>query len=160
MDRRDFLKAAGATSIAGLAGCTGGGGGGNGGDTGGDGGGDMGGNESGGDTGGDTGGDSGGNGGGGTTGLPEGVSQEQFDTGPVPDAYSTATSIGGTTRNPDTLQAKSGVSYQAEPSSGDQCNGCVQYIEDQNDDGYGACALVEGYIHPQGWCSLYAAYQG
>ncbi|MDY6775071.1 MAG: high-potential iron-sulfur protein [Halobacteria archaeon] len=161
MDRRDFLKAAGATSIAGLAGCTGGGGGGgSGGDTGGNGGGGSSGGSSGSTGGNESGGSSGGSSGGGTSGLPEGVSQKQFDTGPVPKSERTATSQGGTKRNPKVLQAKSAVGYQSHPSSGQQCNGCVQYIPDKNGDGYGACALVQGYINPTGYCSLYAAYQG
>lgn len=80
-------------------------------------------------------------------------------SGPVPEEYATATSLGGTQRNPDALQTKEAVSYQSEPSEGQECSGCTFYIEDMNDDGLGACAIVEGLIEPQGWCVSYAPYE-
>jgi hypothetical protein len=77
----------------------------------------------------------------------------------VPSEYETATSLSGTQRNPDSVSAKDAVNYQAEPSDGQQCTGCQFYIEDKNDDGMGACAIVEGTIDPSGWCASYVAYE-
>ena len=78
----------------------------------------------------------------------------------VPAEYETATSLGGTERDPGALSAQADVNYQAEPSDGQQCSGCRYYIEDKNGDGVGACAIVEGTIEPEGWCVSYAAHEG
>jgi nitrous oxide reductase accessory protein NosL len=77
----------------------------------------------------------------------------------VPDEYATATSLGGTERNPDSLSSKSGVEYQEQPNDGQQCSGCSYYIEDKNGDGTGACAIVEGNIEPDAWCVSYVPYE-
>ncbi|MFC3478299.1 high-potential iron-sulfur protein [Halobacterium litoreum] len=78
----------------------------------------------------------------------------------VPEEYRTATSLDGTERDPDSLSAKGDVNYQSEPENGEQCSDCRFYIEDKNDDGMGACAVVEGNIDPSGWCVSYAVYEG
>lgn len=80
-------------------------------------------------------------------------------SGPVPEEYRTATSIGGLERDPEQLYSKSGVSYQSEPKNGHQCANCVYYIPDKNGDGLGACTKVKGDIEPDGWCRLYRRYQ-
>lgn len=80
-------------------------------------------------------------------------------SGPVPAVYRTATSLGGSERNPDSLAPKSAVQYQSHPKNGQQCSGCVFYIPDKNGDGLGACSIVEGYIQPEGWCISYNPYQ-
>lgn len=80
-------------------------------------------------------------------------------SGPVPDVYRTATSLGGTERNPDSLQPKNAVQYQSQPKNGQQCSGCMFYIPDKNGDGLGACSIVQGYIEPKGWCVSYSPYQ-
>lgn len=74
----------------------------------------------------------------------------------VPDGYATATAIGGNRRNPEALSTKEAVQYQSEPSDGEQCSNCIFYIPDQNGDGLGACAIVEGTIEPEGWCASYS----
>jgi hypothetical protein len=78
----------------------------------------------------------------------------------VPSEYRTATSLGGTQRNPDALSSQSDVSYQSEPQDGQQCSNCRFYIEDKNGDGMGACAIVAGNIAPEAYCVSYAEYQG
>ena len=78
----------------------------------------------------------------------------------VPDEYSTATAQAGAQRDPDALSTKSALDYQDSPNDGERCDGCQFYILDKNDDGMGACTLVEGNIDPAGWCSSYTAYQG
>lgn len=78
----------------------------------------------------------------------------------VPAAYETATSLGGTQRNPESLSSKSAVNYQEQPNDGQQCSDCQFYIEDKNGDGLGACAIVAGTIDPEGYCVSYAEYQG
>ncbi|OYV40288.1 MAG: hypothetical protein B7Z80_04970 [Rhodospirillales bacterium 20-64-7] len=42
------------------------------------------------------------------------------------------------------------VGYQAKPSNGQKCSGCVQYIKPN------ACKIVSGTISPDGWCELYS----
>jgi hypothetical protein len=79
---------------------------------------------------------------------------------PVPSEYETATSIGGVERDPDALSSKEAVSYQEEPSDGEQCSGCQYYVEDKNGDGQGACAIVEGTVAPEAWCASYVAAEG
>lgn len=77
----------------------------------------------------------------------------------VPPEYRTATALNGDDRDPDVLSAKADVNYQSEPSSGQQCSGCAFYVPDKNDDGVGACAIVEGTIEPEGYCVSYVAHE-
>ena len=146
--------------MVGAAGCggrnsgdgSGSGGGGSGGSSGGEGGG-----------GGGGGGGSGGSGGsGGGTGSGGGGDQQRSGQGlgPVPDEYETATAQDGTERSPDSVATKRAVMYQSEPRDGQQCTDCRFYIPDKNGDGLGACAVVEGKIEPQAWCSSFVQYEG
>lgn len=43
--------------------------------------------------------------------LPEGVSKEEFEKGPVPEQYRTATSQGGEERDPGSLVSKESVKF-------------------------------------------------
>lgn len=101
----------------------------------------------------------GGNGNGGNGGNGNGGNGGTDLSGPVPESERTATSIGGTQRNPDSLQAKNAVAYQSQPSNNQRCDGCTYWIPDESGDGLGACAVVEGKIEPQGWCNLFSPYQ-
>jgi hypothetical protein len=78
----------------------------------------------------------------------------------VPEEYRTATSLSGAQRNPDSLSSKEALSYQPEPSDGQQCSTCQFYIPDKNGDGMGACTLVAGNIAPEAYCVSYAEYEG
>lgn len=78
----------------------------------------------------------------------------------VPEEYATATAQDGTERDPDSVATQEAVMYQSEPRDGQRCSGCAFYIPDRNGDGLGACAVVEGTIEPQAWCSSYVAYEG
>lgn len=80
-------------------------------------------------------------------------------TDAVPQEYATATAIAGNRRDPDALATKNAVKYQSEPSGGSRCSGCAYYIPDKNDDGMGACAIVEGTIDPSGYCTSYVAHE-
>ena len=142
--RRGFLRVAGVATVVGVAGCT----------TGDDGDGDEG----------------GGGGGGGDDGdeeLPEGVSEEVFEAGPVPEAYQTASSQGGETRDPEALVSKADAQFQEAEDAveaglaaeGNNCGNCADFIPDQNGDGFGACAEVEGYADEADWCALWEAYE-
>ncbi|ELZ92969.1 hypothetical protein C440_12649 [Haloferax mucosum ATCC BAA-1512] len=99
--------------------------------------------------------------------LPEGVSREEFERGPVPDAYRTARSQADEERNPDELFPKADVKFQEATDaveagltqSGRDCDNCAEYIPDKNGDGFGACARVEGYIGPEDWCSLWESIE-
>ncbi|MDQ2053916.1 MULTISPECIES: high-potential iron-sulfur protein [Halobellus] len=95
--------------------------------------------------------------------LPEGVSADEFEHGPVPQEYRTADSIGGETRTPDELQIKADVQFSeydealenAAHQPGRCCANCSEYIADRNGDGFGACAAVEGYIGGADWCTIW-----
>jgi hypothetical protein len=95
--------------------------------------------------------------------LPEGVSAEEFERGPVPERYRTATSLGGEPRDPDALQPKANVAFSEYDDALDQpthepgrcCANCADYIPDRDGDRFGACAEVEGYVDGGDWCSLY-----
>jgi hypothetical protein len=126
--RRYFLRLTGATTIAGLAGCSG--------DGAGDGGAET-----------TTAGDDGAE----TTTAGDGENGLE----PVPSEYETATSQGGTERDPDSVQTKESLNYQSSPKDGQQCSDCTYYIPDKNGDGMGACTLLEGTIDPEGWCASY-----
>lgn len=144
--RRYVLRLTGATTIAGLAGCAGGGqrsDGQQGGQRGG-------GRRDGGQQGGQQGG------GGGQQGTRR---QSGRGLGPVPDEYETATAQGGMQRDPEKLQTKQALNYQSTPNDGEQCSDCRFYIPDKNGDGLGACTLVEGKIEPEGWCVSFATQQ-
>ncbi|GKZ16407.1 high-potential iron-sulfur protein [Haladaptatus sp. T7] len=80
-------------------------------------------------------------------------------TDPVPKPYRTATAQGGTARNPDALRSKGGVNYHAAQGTA-TCANCIHYVPDKNGDDLGACAVVEGDIEPDAWCTLYARYDG
>ena len=94
---------------------------------------------------------------------PEGVSAEEFESGPVPDAYLSATSLGGEQRDPDGLRTKSDVSFSEYEDAremeahqpGTCCANCADYIPDKDGDGFGACAEVEGYVGREDWCTIY-----
>lgn len=95
--------------------------------------------------------------------LPEGVSQGEFETGPVPEAYMRAMSLGSETRDPDDLNTKDDVNFseydeateQGTHQPGRSCGNCGDYIPDKTGDGFGACAEVEGYIDRADWCTIY-----
>ena len=95
--------------------------------------------------------------------LPPGVSAEEFENGPVPDVYVSATSLGDEQRNADDLSTKSDVSFaeheEAQENSAHQsgtcCANCADYIPDKNGDQFGACAEVGGYIGGEDWCTIY-----
>jgi hypothetical protein len=95
--------------------------------------------------------------------LPEGVSTEEFQRGPVPEAYRSARSQGGESRDPNQLVAKSAVTF-GEASEvgpgGETCENCHEFIPDKNGDGYGACTRVEGYIGAEDWCDLWESVEG
>jgi len=98
---------------------------------------------------------------------PEGVSEEAFEHGPVPEPYRTARSQAGERRRLDQLARKEDVAFQeaegaveagsADP--GEDCGNCAEYIPDKNGDGFGACAKVEGYVDPADWCALWESIE-
>lgn len=86
--------------------------------------------------------------------LPDPVSEDEFESGPVPDVYVSAASIGGERRNPDELHAKADVQFAEYDEAvenpahqpGRSCGNCHECIADKNGDGFGACVAAEGYI--------------
>lgn len=95
--------------------------------------------------------------------LPEGVSAEEFERGPVPEEYRMAASIGGEERTPEDLFAKTDVQFSEYDEAlentahqpGRCCANCSEYIPDRNGDEFGACATVEGYIDGADWCTVW-----
>jgi len=95
--------------------------------------------------------------------LPEGVSEAEFERGPVPEEYRTALSLGDEKRDPDDLTPKAAVDFSEYDEAGDYsshepgmcCANCADYIPDKNGDTFGACAEVEGYIDGADWCTIY-----
>lgn len=95
--------------------------------------------------------------------LPEGVSEEEFESGPVPEVYQSTLSLGTEERHADDLAAKDEVDFsefdEAQEHSahvaGTCCGNCADYIPDQNGDEFGACAEVQGYIDAEDWCAIY-----
>lgn len=77
--------------------------------------------------------------------------------GTVPDAEATATALEGATRDPATVQPKDAetVNFQHVPNDDQHCGNCEEFVPDRTGDGFGACLLVDGTIHPCDWCSLY-----
>jgi len=98
---------------------------------------------------------------------PEGVSAEAFVHGPVPDAYRTASSQAGEERDPENLQTQADVQFQEAAEAveaglaqeGNRCGNCAEFIPDQNGDGFGACAKVEGYIAADDWCVIWESIE-
>jgi len=101
----------------------------------------------------------GGDGGDGGDGADDTGTPTETPSDTVPEQYRTATALGGQQRDPNGLSTKDAVSYQSQPKDGQQCSGCRFYIEDQNGDGQGACAIVEGNIDPSAYCVSYAPVQ-
>jgi hypothetical protein len=96
--------------------------------------------------------------------LPSGVSMEEFVHGPVPEVYRTALSQAGERRTPENLRTKEAVQFaEAEESEyagpGQDCGNCAEYIPDENGDGFGACAKVEGYVDPEDWCVIWESIE-
>lgn len=95
--------------------------------------------------------------------LPEGVSREEFENGPVPDVYLSARSIGGEQRGSEELFPKADVQFSEYEEAlengahqpGRCCANCHEYIHDRNGDAFGACVTVEGYIDGADWCSVW-----
>ena len=95
--------------------------------------------------------------------LPEGVSEDEFENGPVPGVYETATSIGGEVREPGELSPKVDVQFSEFDEAreneahvpGTCCANCADFIHDMNGDSFGACAEVQGYIDGADWCTVY-----
>lgn len=71
---------------------------------------------------------------------PPGVSEAEFERGPVPEAYRTATSQGGERRDPDRLVTKQAAKFQEADETveaglaeaGQRCANCHEFIPDVN----------------------------
>jgi hypothetical protein len=94
---------------------------------------------------------------------PEGVSQDAFVNGPVPDVYVSASTLTGEQRAEGDLFAQGDVQYARYETAtansahepGRSCGNCGQFVHDRNGDGFGACGAVVGYVHRGNWCTVY-----
>lgn len=78
------------------------------------------------------------------------------------DAEAEGTALGGGVRTQSRKSPKDGpsVQHQHEPNGDKRCGTCAMFVPDENGDGYGACTMVEGTIHPCDFCILYTEYTG
>lgn len=60
----------------------------------------------------------------------------------------------GTASAQDQKIAKNLVQYQDTPKDGNECDKCVNWVDPN------ACKIVQGDIHPKGWCVAYAPKEG
>ncbi|WP_181691067.1 high-potential iron-sulfur protein [Natronomonas sp. LN261] len=130
--RRQFLQAAGGASVAALAGCLQFGGGG----------------DSGADTEADT-----------EAGRPDNWCIEENNV-EVAEEYRTAESVDGIERDPTALSSREEAAYQCYPQGYQLCANCRFFIpskhaDEKDEDGAGACSIVEGRVRSQDWCALY-----
>lgn len=57
-------------------------------------------------------------------------------------------------------QSRQSVQYVAEtPNPEQRCDNCNLYEQPEGDAACGGCQVVQGPIHPEGWCSLWVAMQ-
>jgi hypothetical protein len=85
------------------------------------------------------------------------------DDSAVPDSEATGVAFEGEERDPSFTQEKDAesVNYQHRPEGEEHCGNCEEFVPDEDGDGYGACLLVAGKIHPCDWCALYEGpYEG
>jgi hypothetical protein len=80
--------------------------------------------------------------------------------GAVPEAERNAEALNGLQRPDDPAENKSGIGFQHEPEGEQYCGNCSQYVPDRTGDGFGACYLVDGKIHPCDYCILWVEYDG
>ena len=52
--------------------------------------------------------------------------------------------------------AKSELLYQDRPHGDQSCGACKFFSPDTNNANSGACALVEGVVNRNGWCTAYS----
>ena len=50
---------------------------------------------------------------------------------------------------------KEAMHYQDRPKDGQQCATCIQFIPGAKPGASGECQIVQGPIHPNGWCIEY-----
>lgn len=67
-------------------------------------------------------------------------------------AASPPTSSGSGAPSANAKATQASVQYQAQPKDGKKCADCQHFIAASN-----ACALVEGQISPDGWCTIWTA---
>lgn len=80
----------------------------------------------------------------------------------VPEAEATAAALGGSQRAKGGKSPKDGpsVQYQHKPNGSQNCGSCSLYVPDKDGDGFGACTMVEGKIHPCDFCILFSKHSG
>lgn len=80
-------------------------------------------------------------------------------TDQVPEAEANGNSLNGIERGTPP-ESKDGIGFQHTPKDEEKCGNCSQYVPDETGDGYGACTIVSGTIHPCDWCQLWVEFDG
>ena len=52
--------------------------------------------------------------------------------------------------------SQASMQYQDHPKGKLECSNCIQFIPGKTAKAMGTCKVVEGAIHPQGYCIAYA----
>ncbi|HJL14646.1 MAG TPA: high-potential iron-sulfur protein [Sandaracinaceae bacterium LLY-WYZ-13_1] len=59
---------------------------------------------------------------------------------------------------PAALQTRQSQNYtDHSPNEGQQCDNCRFYQAPQQEGSCGSCQVIQGPVHPEGYCDLYAA---
>jgi hypothetical protein len=53
--------------------------------------------------------------------------------------------------------SKAQFKYQSTPKNGQKCSGCKFFTAGKTPTASGTCAVVDGSISPNGWCTAYTA---
>ena len=69
----------------------------------------------------------------------------------------TLSCVGTEGLTPDQVAVRDSMKYvDKTPKSDQDCANCIHF-KPASDGGCGGCAVVPGTIHPDGWCSIWAA---
>jgi hypothetical protein len=67
-----------------------------------------------------------------------------------------AAKILGSTEAKAQKAPKNSVQYQPDPKGDQRCDNCQFWIPPEGGSDMGGCQIVQGEIHPSGWCNLWA----
>ncbi|WMS42694.1 high-potential iron-sulfur protein [Acuticoccus sp. MNP-M23] len=84
--------------------------------------------------------------------IIRGLSRRQFMGATLGVA---AAAMATTKVNAQALE-KSAVQYQEEPKGEQNCANCAFFVPGADAAAMGSCQMVQGEIHPDGWCAIWA----
>ena len=95
--------------------------------------------------------------------VPAGTTEDDLATAEVPAEYRTAASQAGEARDPAAPRTQAEVNLTESVAAiaegvappGRSCGNGAEFLPDQNGDGWGACAKVEGYVAVEDYCVIW-----